>query len=271
MINPKFLVPEVPIDVALTPRDDLVAHWLIGICCVVIAAGIVYAIREWKRSGSPIPLLLIVGGAITNLAEPFVDLGGGCWHPGIGQLTIYELMSRPMPFWLLFAYIGYFGVLMMLLYSAFHRGANTRTMWLWFLIPVIADIVLEESLMGFSDQLYVYYGNQPLRLHVFPMWWPAANTMGIYLSGVVMVLFAPLLRGWRAAFALISTPLFYVAATGLVAVPSIVVINSDFPNWITQLGGILTYAISALVVHGCTLLIATDSPYRIFTRPRLTT
>ena len=64
---------------------------------------------------------------------------------------------------------------------------------------------------------------------------------------------------------------FLLAATGLVAVPSIVVINSDFPSWITQLGGILTYAISALVVHGCTLLIATDSPYRIFTRPRLTT
>ena len=67
MINPKFLVPEVPIDVALTPRDDLVAHWLIGICSVGIAAGIVYAIREWKRSGSPSPLLLIVGVAVAGL------------------------------------------------------------------------------------------------------------------------------------------------------------------------------------------------------------
>lgn len=270
MIDPRFLVPEVPIDVALTARDNAVATWLIAICSVLAIIGLLYALHVWKRTGSPLAVLLIVGGAVTNLAEPFVDIGGACWHPVIGQHTIFTLLSRPMPLWLLFAYIAYFGVLMMLLYTSFSRGATTRTMWLWFLIPVIADIVLEESLMGFSDHLYVYYGNQPLRLHVFPMWWPAPNTMGIYLSGVVMTLFAPLLRGWRAAFALVSTPLCYLAATGLVALPSVFVINADYPNWITQLGGIGTYLIAFLVVHGCTRLIATDTPYRIFVRPKAT-
>lgn len=269
-INPKFLVPEVPVDIALTARDNQVATWLIAICSAFAIIGLLYALREWKRTGSLICVLLIVGGAVTNLAEPFVDIGGACWHPSIGQHTIFTLLSRPMPLWLLFAYIAYFGVLMMLLYSSFSRGATTRTMWLWFLIPVIADIVLEESLMGFSDHLYVYYGNQPLRLHVFPMWWPAPNTMGIYLSGVVMTIFAPMLRGWKAAFALISTPLCYLAATGLVALPSVLVINAEYSNAITQLGGIGTYLISFLVVHGCTRLIATDSPHNILASPRRT-
>ncbi len=261
----RFISP--PIDAVQTSRDNQVALWLVVICCVFLVVGLYYAIRDWRRTGLPIAVLLILGGAVTNLAEPFVNIAGDCWYPRVGnfffQSTLFEIMSRNMPFWLIFPYIGYFGVLMMCLYFAFRRGASTRTMWLWFIVPVLADIVLEECLMGLSDHLYIYYGNQPLRLHVFPLWWTVPNTMGIYLSAVVMTVFTPLLKKWRVVFALFSTLLCYLAATGLVSVPSIYVINSDYPAWGTQLGGILTFLIAALAVHGCTRLIAADSPNNI--------
>jgi hypothetical protein len=251
------------VEAALTSLDNSVAHWLIGICCLATLLALIFALRDWHKSKFPVLVLLIIGGAVTCLAEPFVDLLGACWHPIVGQNTLFELMDRPMPIWLMFAYIAYFGVLMMYLYRAFSSGATIRAMWLWFLVPVIADIVLEEFLMGLSDNLYIYYGNQPLRLHVFPIWWTQPNTMGIYLSAVAMTLLVPHLRGWRMALIPFSTILCYAAAAGVVSFPAVVVINSAFPDWITQLGGIACFLIAMLIVHGCTLLIASDSPYNV--------
>jgi hypothetical protein len=263
MIDPTFRIIAPPVDTVLTALDAVIATRLIWIDSAIILVALFFALRDWGRSQSPIMFLLLIGGAITNLAEPFVDLAGACWHPIIGQNTIFENMDRPMPLWLLFSYVSYFGVLPMFIYQAFRKGASTRAMWLWFLVPVIADIVLEESLLSQAENLYVYYANQPLKVHTFPLWWAAGNTIGVYLSAVVMTLFAPLLRGWRLALAPFSTLLCYTAASGFVAWPSTVVINSEFSNVVTQLGGIASFLIAFLVVHGCTRLIATDSPYNV--------
>ncbi len=267
MVDPLFRVPQPPVDLALTPLDNKVGFILMAICTVLVLVAARFAWREWRQTGSPILLLMILGGAITNLAEPFVDLIGACWHPEIGQITLFEHMGRKMPLWLFFPYLAYFGAQAMTLYYVLNKGATRRTMWLWFVVPIIADIVLEECLLGFSDNLYVYYGNQPLRLHLFPMWWAAANTMGIYLSAVVVTLFTPVLTGWRLSFVPFSTLLCYGAASGVVALPAAVVINTDLPFLPTQMGGAMTFLIGALMVQGFTLLIATDSPYRILTRP----
>jgi hypothetical protein len=261
MIDPTYRIVPPPVDVALTAVDLAIRDRILIIDCVIILAALLFALREWNRSKSPMLLLLVVGGAFTALAEPFVDLCGACWHPIIGQDGLYENMDRPIPTWLLTSYLAYFGVLPMFIYNAFRKGAGTRTMWLWFLIPVVADIILEESLLSQSDHLYVYYANQPLKLHTFPLWWAASNTIGVYLSAVVMVLFTPLLRGWKLVLVPFSTLLCYTASAGFVAWPATVVINSEFSPVVTQLGGIMTFAIAFLVVHGCTRLIASDSPH----------
>ena len=68
-------------------------------------------------------------------------------------------------------------------------------MWLWFLIPVIADVLLEESLLSQSDHLYVYYANQPLKLHTFPLWWAQEGwfwskpVLDFWLQGLAFALF----------------------------------------------------------------------------------
>jgi hypothetical protein len=247
------------VDIGLSAIDMTVAHWMMMITGAIVLAALFYALREWSRSKQPILVLLLIGGAITNLAEPFVDLVGACWHPIIGQNTLFDIMGRPMPVWLLCAYAAYFGVLPMCIYQAFNKGVSTRSMWLWFVIPMIADIILEETLLSQSQHLYVYYANQPLKLHRFPLWWAASNTMGVYLSAVILTLFAPL-RGWRSALVPFSTLLCYAAVSGVVAWPSIVVINSQFSSFTTQLGGITSFLIAFLMAHGCTRLIASDSP-----------
>jgi hypothetical protein len=268
MIDPQFRIAPPPVELALTPLDNQVGLWLMGICTVFALIAARFAWGVYRKTGSPILLLIILGGAVTNLAEPFVDLVGACWHPEIGQITLFEHMERKMPLWLFFPYVAYFGAQAMALYHVLSTGASKRTMWLWFVIPVIADIVLEESLLSFSDNLYVYYGNQPLRFHLFPLWWAAANTIGIYISAVVLTLFTPILKGWRLAFVPLCTLLCYAGATGIVALPAVIVINTDLPFWATQLGGVLTFAFAALVVAASTQLIATDAPHRLVSGAR---
>jgi len=167
-------------------------------------------------------------------------------------------MGRPIPVWLLPTYTAYFGVQPMIAYMVFSRGTTARVIWLWFLIPMTADLILEESLLGISDELYAYYGSQPLRLHGFPLWWAPLNTAGIFLNAVVMTLLGPRLRGWKLAFVPFSNLLCCGAAAGVVGLPAFMVINSEFPSWVPQLGGLLTFGLAGLVVYLSTRLIAVD-------------
>ena len=146
----------------------------------------------------------------------------------------------------------------MIAYMVFSRGTTARVIWLWFLIPMTADLILEESLLGISDELYAYYGSQPLRLHGFPLWWAPLNTAGIFLNAVVMTLLGPRLRGWKLAFVPFSNLLCCGAAAGVVGLPAFMVINSEFPSWVPQLGGLLTFGLAGLVVYLSTRLIAVD-------------
>lgn len=87
---------------------------------------------------------------------------------------------------------------------SFREAASTRSMWLWFVIPMIADLILEEGLFAAAGKLYVYYGNQPLR---------------------------------------------YAAAGGIAGTPSFIVINSELPVWLTQLGGLASFILACDTAH----------------------
>jgi hypothetical protein len=64
--------------------------------------------------------------------------------------------------------------------------------------PPAPAILKNAGLFGISGgNLYTYYGNQPLHLHVFPIWWAPVNAIGVYVSAIAPVLAAPHLRGWR--------------------------------------------------------------------------
>jgi hypothetical protein len=158
----------------------------------------------------------------------------------------------------------YFGGLTMCMFIAFRKGISSRAMWLWFIIPVLADIFLEEGLFGISaDHLYNYYGNQPLRLNVFPIWWAPANAVGVFVPALALALAAPHLRGWRLALVPLFTPLLYCGAGSLAGFPSVVVINSAFPYLATQLGGVATFLLAAGLVHVGVQVFAADSRWQI--------
>lgn len=46
---------------------------------IVSAVFIFFALRTWRRTGSPLPLMLLAGGGLCVFLEPIVDVMGLCW------------------------------------------------------------------------------------------------------------------------------------------------------------------------------------------------
>jgi len=264
VIDPRLRLPAPPVDMVVTDHDASVAHWVFLSASVLLLIPLLYALRDWKHSKSPVSLLILLGGAITNLLEPMVDVLGACWHPIINQNRLFEIMGHPMPVWLLPTYIAYFGVLTLAMYVSFRKGVSSHTMWLWFVVPVIADIFLEEGLFVASGgHLYAYYGNQPLRLHLFPIWWAPVNAIGVYAAALALALSMPHLRGWQMLLIPFFTPLIYAAAGSLSGFPSFVAINSEFSNLATQLSGVVSFALASGMAYVGIQLFASDSRRQI--------
>src|SRR5581483_8359306 len=104
-VYPSSQIPPVP--VGTMPAT---AQLVVTAVLAVLAAGAVgFAVSESRRTGSPLPPAILVGGALAAFNEPIVDVLGGCVHHQIGQWTAFTTFDRPMPVWLCLAYVLYFG------------------------------------------------------------------------------------------------------------------------------------------------------------------
>jgi hypothetical protein len=204
---------------------------------------------------------MLVGGAVTSTIEPLLDVVTGAFHPLVNQEPVFTLMGRGIPPWVVICYAIYYGGFGALNLLAYDRGVTRRGVWLWFLAPLLGDVLLEESMLHFD--LYRYYGNQPFVLIRFPLYQPAGNSVGALLGVSTLFLLRPLLHRWRwFAAAVVVMPLGGVMGFNAVCWPSFYAVHSSAPAWIVQACGVLTWALAGLLVYAVSLLVAVDSPLR---------
>lgn len=99
--------------------------------------------------------------------------------------------------WAFGAILGY------ILYAALLRRVKTRTLWICLILSGIADIVVEELLLGYGG-IYTYYGNQPLVLiRHFPCWRLFVNVASLFLSVTIAYRFRSWFNGWHSVFILL--------------------------------------------------------------------
>ena len=247
----------IPLDAVFNQTAGNYATAVFGL---MAGAVFLYGLNYWRKNKNPVVLFMILGGLTTVLIEPLLDIIGLAWHPMHGQNTAFELIGRPIPVWVVAVYLMYFGALGSLNYLAFRKGVTTRAVWLWFCVPVVLDILMEEIMMNFD--LYIYYGKQPLILiQHFPFWWAPCNSMGEFVAIAVFTTMGTSLRGSKLLLIPLLMPILDGVGFMLVGLPSIYVLNTaDVPAWLTNLAGVATFALSALMVHGVALVVANDSP-----------
>jgi hypothetical protein len=251
-------VPQPPVTAVFDPTLQFRVTVLMGL---IAAAGLIYALFDWQRTDKPTVLMLFLGGGFCMLVEPIVDVVGGCWHPRIGQWTVFAFFGRPMPVWLCLVYFVYFGIGIGLSWKLFAHGASRKAIWWLFVAAALGDFALEATLLRYNT--YYYYGHQPLVVLKFPFWWAAVNALITVAAAATIYQLEPLLRGLRVAIVIPIAMAVSAFANFAAGWPSWVVINSDLSAGVTQLGGVATFALAAWFVYAITLTSAKDAPYRM--------
>jgi len=254
-------VLKLPLPPAAAVFNLPVANFITMVVGVGLVVFLAWALlRPGKRV---ISLAVLIGGAAVTFNEPGFDILNAVWHPVVGQNVAFTLLGRSIPVWAFPGYIGVYGCSALLMLEAFMRGITKRGIWLWCLVPVVLDVLLEIPLLQFH--LYYYYANQPLDLLGYPLYQAPSNTAGIFFGVTVLYLMSPWLgKSWKwFPAAIIVLPLCGgMGFIGASLPPAWAVSAQHCPFWLTQLSGLACFALVAAAVHGISLIVAVDSPYR---------
>jgi hypothetical protein len=201
----------------------------------------------WRRSGSPVSVLVVIGALICSLNEPIVDVLGHCWFPKDGTI-LFTYLDRPIPVWVTLAYGCYFGGLITLTLLILERGASRRSMWATIGLLWVMNCILEFPLL--AKGLYVYYGgDQPVQVGGFPLMWLVINCMGALLAAAVLHRFRAFFTGPRQALVLL-VPFTAYFVSHVVEFPYFAVLNTDASAAVKLVSAIATGLIGLWVIDG---------------------
>jgi hypothetical protein len=211
--------------------------------CLVLAF---FAWRIWQKERSPIPALLMAGGAFAMFMEPIVDVLGQVWFPREGQWVLFETWGRPIP-WFIVVYIWYVGGQSLITFRSLERGAVARDIWKLYGLFFVANLICETP--GLYMDLYTYYGDQPLDFFRLPLCWPAVNATMPIVAGALVFLLKPYMTGWRVLGVIPLVPAADGAANIAAAWPVWSALNTRLPDVAVWTAGCITLALASLVIH----------------------
>lgn len=172
------------------------AHIWADIVIWAVALGfLVYALRDWRRTGSLLGVVLMAGGALAYFNEPVDDILGLVHHPRPGQNVVLDTIG-PIPMWGLPTYIIFFGALPFVLLRAIQgRPFTLRSFWIGLAVTFVLDLLIELPLL--QTDLYQYYGDVPMVIARFPLYWLLINSTGPMLCVAVIYAVPGYFTGWR--------------------------------------------------------------------------
>lgn len=218
---------------------NVVASALLGALGLV---GLGVAVREYVVHRTLVPLFTALGTILIVVPEVFVDIVGLVYYPTSAGDHAFTLFGRQMGYFILFGWFGA-GAFALLMFKILQSRPTARTVWTVLGATCVAYTCFEELLVG-AGGVYHYYGNQPMWWDRLPLWWTPCNTLGcVLLPAAFAVRFLPVLRGWRAAVMLVVVPACVAGGYALIALPSWVVVNGDYPYLVTELAGLSTWAL----------------------------
>jgi hypothetical protein len=242
-----FDLPATPDGTEMPQAAQLVATVAMA---VLVAGFTVYAVREIVRSRSVTLALLLIGGAISYFNEPIDDVLGLVWHPVVGQWTVLDTFSR-VPLWGLGIYIVFFGGMPYVILQSLRRGVTRRQLWGWVGVLVVIDVAVELPIL--ASGIYSYYGDAPLRIGGFPVYWIVINAVGPLALAVLLLAAGDAFTGWRAVYLLFLPMVCDAAGSVAVGWPIFSALNAHASGPVRWLAAGLTIAIGLAALD---LLIA---------------
>ena len=252
-IPPNDLFPQ-------NPEHVMVSTTVMAIIAIIFLFISIYDSRKFH---STVPVGMVMGAMTCVIPESVDNYLGGCfWSQShrAGDI-MFVLMGREFDWYVAIMWWAFGAILGYLLYAALLRGISTRKLWICLALSGIADIVLEEILLGYGG-IYTYFGNQPLVLiHHFPWWWLFVNVSALFLSVSIAYRFRDWFNGWHSILLLFLMPFCYIGGFSLCGMPAIFAINGMFSPAVIQILGIATCIVSVINTSGIMKIVLGRNPF----------
>jgi hypothetical protein len=247
-----FNFPHPPLHAVVPATAQNVADIVWGVLALL---GLFYVLHACRRTRSPLPLIVLTGGAIAYLNEPIVDVLGLCWHPRIDQQRVINTFG-PLPLWGLFAYIVFFGAATFLLLEIMRRGVTRRQFWTGIAGLMVVNLGIEIPLL--PTHLYLYYGyhTPPMTVAKLPLYWLFLNVGGPLLAAVVLFAGERFFTGRRMLLAALVPMTSYAAYSLAAGWPIFSALHArHLDQGFVWAAAALTIAISALMLDQMALFL----------------
>ena len=212
------------------------------ILAVVVAAFVVAALIDWRRTGAATFLLMLIGGYVCSFDEPLIDFLCHCFFPADGW-TGHTLFNRSIPIWVILAYVVFYGGLPYVLSIAFKRGVTRRVLWISIGIWGALNLAMEIPLL--HSKLYVYYGDQPFLVGGFPLSQLVFNAFGALLGAVTITRLWWFFTGARRLL-LVVVPSVTFMSSWAVGMPLFSALGTDAPHGVRVFAAAISMALGLL-------------------------
>jgi hypothetical protein len=257
---------------------DPTMQWIFTVLHVVVAVAVTgWILLRWGRARSRLGLLVLLGGGLSVLAEPFFDRLGFIWHARVGQWTLVTLFGHSVPLWMLPVYYWFIGGQTLFVLHKIRAGWSANRLFTLYAGICAMDAVLELPIL-YAGGVYTYFGHQPFwnaTWFPLPAWY-------IVLNGVLPFAAAAAVLGLRALGGRRYEPLIPLGIpTAIYAVypafawPIWAALNAASGPMVTWIAGaatiLLGVGICRILVHTCLLFARAGAPTSATPTPTPTT
>lgn len=227
------------------------AQWVFTVMHFVIAIGVtVWLWRRWSRGDAVIASLILVGGGLSILAEPFFDRQGFIWHAEVDQWTFVEMFGHSVPLWMLPVYYWFIGGQTIYVLNRLRAGATLGEMWKLYVFFCVMDALLEMPIL-YAGGVYTYFGDQPFwdaEYFPLPAWYILLNGE-LPMAAAAGVLMLSSLKDRLYMWVIpIAIPMFIFAVYASFAWPTWAALNAgDVSEPVKYLAGAATILLALLV------------------------
>ncbi|BBZ78621.1 hypothetical protein MANY_39580 [Mycolicibacterium anyangense] len=234
--------PGAPTTMVMNPT----AQWVFTLLHFAVAIGLTaWVWRRWDRGEARIALLVLLGGGLSIIAEPFFDRLGFIWHATVNQWTFVSLFGHSVPVWMFPVYFWFIGGQTVYILHRLRAGASVRDMWWLYAVFCVMDAVLELPIL-YVGGVYTYFGNQPFwEADWFPLpgWYIFANGELPFAAAAVVLLLSSL-GDRRYAYAIpIAKPMATFAVYAAIAWPVWAALDADASTFVSYAAGLATIAL----------------------------
>jgi len=242
-----------PLDRVANPTTQWIVLALAGTAFICATA---VALREWRRRGTPLLLLALVGGAIATLMEPMYDLVTRLYMYEKGAYLLFTIGGRGIQLWAPLGYGVYIGICVYVFYRLALDEQTTRRAY-WWAVGVIMVLNLLIELPATRMGLYEYYGPQAFNITGFPLYWLLSNIAGSMAAGILFAKLPSLIEGPRILSVVLLVPSCFVAGEVFIQWPAFAAVGMDGSGYLlTYTGALISIGIGVFVLRFMANLIS---------------